>query len=1752
MAAAANTGTAAATMPPLLQNDEGGVQSRANAMRARRGEMATLLEEKMMEMLADDFAASSATSQRTIRAEVKQLQDDIAMVDITLRLLAHGEEAPLLARGGAVHGFDRAISPNSVNNNVHTTTNPYKQSSGGRALPKDIVVFDMGHSDPNRRDRVSIRAPRRFTQEFERIGRGNGVPEEQFVAGVLACTTAINAERMASLIADFESEKGRGITWTEFKVLFYAHFEDPLQRDIDQREFESLIASPNVAITTFTDLYLQYLGKLGLPSNSSQYSQHLIQRLPAWLQSEIRMIRVATNTLAAAQATPVSAAREEHLGNNGEMTVLQIIKLARTLESNRNFAASSSSNFGGKKHAQDDGGQSNSNKPRQDSTGRQSYGHQSSPKSTFYCERHGADKGHNTKDCKSLLHEAAGRNSRAVTGATNSHSSPRTQSTPGNRGTEKRGPSKESPCNICGDPGHWAPNCPKKGMSSTTTSSINNKTPSAISHKFIQLLAEDKVELDISKYYEMPSGREIEYVNVHYDQQTLDITGADEWHDLAQVEFDEELESVNNVQLFATGDQDSPLLVTLKIQGHLVQAMWDSGASHSIIHTAMAETMQLTTTPVAGKVMLGSKNMMTDRIGRTQLVTIEYGGIPHQGIPFVKFDTTLEVMVLPPPFHVIVGRDLMGKLGIGVTGLCSAPPIEPGIGDKDVLDQDELERNSESHVNNTTIREKDLARMGITKLEYDEFMMAIQPEIDKNNSIPDTAFCTHPLAVTRIKLLEGTRPWHHRQRPIPTAMWPKYLETIKEMLEQGLIVEAPPETPYNNRTVPVMKSNGKVRLAIDLRHLNTVLDEERLLVTPNIDDILERVKGRFLSKFDEAQCFYRMPLESLRDQELTAFTVGKKRYMATGLPNGIKDGTARAQAVKLALFADIDDAEPYVDDTVAFSNDLKSHTKKVIAILRRYNQFNIKLNLDKCVWLAPELEFLGRVVSKDGVKVAAEKVAGINDFPLPTTGKQVQSLLGATNFLREHIVGYAQITAALDDLRNLDKVTQEDWTETKLKAFSNIKQAFADAIHLAHYDENLPISVATDASTRGIAAVLYQGTLDENGAGTRRIISCVSRSLSKSERNYSATKLEMLAIIFALQRFHYYLYCQPKFQLFTDHRALTFLYTQERSNHMLDAWVDLLTQYSMEIVHLPGIENVLPDALSRVYCDAKREAPLLVDKFTSQSTHSENSKVQAMPSQIVAETASSSEGLASAQSDYAESEAGDPDVKRIVDVEQQRQLIDQAHSFGHAGVEGTMKRLKAMNVQWTGMHEMVGNHCKSCLPCLRYNVSRKTFEELRHTKLDPEVLYPGEALAIDTKVGMPTTEDGNTCFFVITDIATGYRTSRAAPTASANEAAKFLLDYMCSEGLHKYIVSDNGSEYKNDTVRMLLASLGVGHRFTAEYHPQANGQAENSVKVVTNLVAKMIDMNTHSWDKSLSTIMLAINTKQQYVRGYSPFQLFRGRQFLKPVDFNAADLALNESEQKLLMQRRVQLDRVTQVTDPSVEIKHILDRNEFLRSVVHPSSRERVDEFAKKAVQAFANRNKIIDPYPLHSIVMVAHNGMQASLEPRYEGPYMVIHRSLGGAYNLLSRTGEVLERRFTPSQLKLTSIKRRDFFGTGPLEHDVTVAESEYVVEHILQHKRDPSKPEDPHALLYLVKWRGYSETENTWEPASNFETNPGILVKYHKQVHISTARDAGKTLAPSVTAGTSNKDVNTYAKAYNTTSARRQRPDRGDLDPS
>lgn len=449
--------------------------------------------------------------------------------------------------------------------------------------------------------------------------------------------------------------------------------------------------------------------------------------------------------------------------------------------------------------------------------------------------------------------------------------------------------------------------------------------------------------------------------------------------------------------------------------------------------------------------------------------------------------------------------------------------------------------------------------------------------------------------------LSDSRPFRLPYRRVPPAQYQKLRQVLSEMEEREIIRKSTSE--YASPLVLVWKRNGDLRICTDFRWLNkrTLKDAHPL---PHQADCLAALGGNCLfSTMDLTSGFYNMPLHE-EDRKYSAFTTPMGLFEYNRLPQGLCNSPGSFMRMMTSIFGDQNYLSLlcYLDDLLVFAPDEETALLRLEMVFERLRSHNLKLAPKKCFFLRRSVKFLGHIVDENGVSTDNSKVENITKMSsadlMETDGvtpsqKKIRSFLGMINYYQHFVAGYSAIAKPLFDLLKGEKrkgkqsksmqprrkLSASDWRPEQEKAFEDLKASLVNSVVLAHPDFDRPFMLSVDASLDGIGAVLSQ---IQEGEARARPIAFASKSLSQSQKNYPAHRLEFLALKWSVcDKFSHWLKGH-KFTVWTDNNPLTHILTKPKLDCCEQRWVAKLASYDFDIRYVPGPKNVVADALSRV------------------------------------------------------------------------------------------------------------------------------------------------------------------------------------------------------------------------------------------------------------------------------------------------------------------------------------------------------------------------------------------------------------------------------------------------------------------------------------------------------------------------------------------------------------------------------------------
>jgi hypothetical protein len=910
--------------------------------------------------------------------------------------------------------------------------------------------------------------------------------------------------------------------------------------------------------------------------------------------------------------------------------------------------------------------------------------------------------------------------------------------------------------------------------------------------------------------------------------------------------------------------------IPISINNFNTFALVDTGANMTFITQKLVDQLNIFTIPVEGNIELAIPGFSVPRIAITEPVKLQCGDN--------IIETQLEVIhqLNGPP--VFLGSNIISKLDIPINGL-------PFKTDMTII-------SSNNHIDKISplIELTNNSSADITEEMVSDAMSQIKNEIEDNEKISPLEICPLEMAVVRLDTPEN-KFTHKRQYQIAEKIKPAMQKVIDEWLEEEVITRIKEPTQFNTPIFPIPKKDHTgaktlCRPCMDFRALNDLIISDKYPL-PLIHDIFESLKGsKYFTSLDLKSAYHRFPVFP-EHQHKTAFTWNNVQYKFLRAPFGLKNLPSQFQHVIHYIFKDCNFVQTFIDDAIIFSPTWELHIKHVKIAINILNKYKLILNIPKCHFFKTSLLLLGFRIDAYGHSIDPDHMNKSINWPIPTTGKQIQAFLGFVNYFREHIPMISKLTAPLDKLRSNIKITPIEWTTEQQDAFETLKKILFDAPSLSYPDFSLPFFIATDASNVGIGAVIYQIHPEKQN---KQYISFQARSLSVSERNYSATKRELLAIVFALKKFHKYVW-GTYFTLYTDHKALTYLHTQPNLSPMLIGWYELIFDYNFAVFHKPGIKNILPDALSRFFTEEGNESDPHSTITIRQVNITENAELNN---------------------------------------KEKFRLLQKQHLIGHFGPDAIVKKLKEQNISWKNILEDATKITKACIQCLRYNIVRHGYHPLTPIIAN----QPFDHIAIDLAGPFTTTINKEHWLLIIIDIHSRFVLLRTLIDKSAASVADTLLKVFFDFGFPRIIQSDNGTEFVNHIIKKITQTARIDHRLITPYHPRANGAAERTVQTAKLLILKLIKGIKQDWSLYVPFTQYCINNKIKNRTKTAPFSIMFGRNSNPLEDYTNTEIAINNDSKikkhALFMQKtlfpaiREATEYVTQIMKDRFDNKHKL------------------------------------------------------------------------------------------------------------------------------------------------------------------------------------------------------------------------------------
>jgi hypothetical protein len=733
-------------------------------------------------------------------------------------------------------------------------------------------------------------------------------------------------------------------------------------------------------------------------------------------------------------------------------------------------------------------------------------------------------------------------------------------------------------------------------------------------------------------------------------------------------------------------------------------------------------------------------------------------------------------------------------------------------------------------------------------------------------------------------------------------------------------------------------NTGALRMCCDYKRsgYNDAVEDMQYPM-PTVDDIHRRLRGhRFLGKLD-ARSAYMQCLVDPETARWLAFSTVEGHFEPCRVPFGPKNAPKYFQwCMSSIVLKGLDGVAAYLDDIVLWADTEEEFRAVLRSVLLRCREYRIRLRGDKTELAREEIEVLGHFVSATGLRLSEERRQGVMGLREPTSGPKMRSFLAIAGYHRRYVRDFAIVTKCLAALT--EKSVRWHWTATHQKAFDAVKQGIMDAPILSHVGPG-PLFLATDACDIGCGGYLYQ--LDESGV--ELVVAYISYAFNAVERRWSTIEQEAFGIYYCVLKLEMFL-SGRHFIVKTDHKNL--LHMMQSVVPKVIRWRLRLQEFDFVVEHVAGVNNVVPDSLSR--CFRIRIHPALWPTMVhvahvpaAAAANGDNVSViedaadVEVEDDIIADAQDSDDDgewrqwLADDSGDEADEELPgigpeDPDLCAHAALTPQEaaaarrlacETIKIVHNAisGHLGVAATLRKLRDIGLHWNGMIKDVQRFVNACPICQKFKGKARQRGPAADLRVSGGIM---QHLMVDSIGPIMQAEGGALMIIVIICRFSRWTECYASCSNTAEEAARVLIQHFGRYGLATTIGSDNGPQYDNRMIKELCRLLGLQQVFGPPNHSEAQATVERvNAEVMKHLRCITWNFgNYERWDELLPMAQRIINATVHSATGVAPATLVYGgrldldRRLLRPaVDYDAASLSewaqdvLKAQEEMLLL-----------------------------------------------------------------------------------------------------------------------------------------------------------------------------------------------------------------------------------------------------------
>lgn len=880
---------------------------------------------------------------------------------------------------------------------------------------------------------------------------------------------------------------------------------------------------------------------------------------------------------------------------------------------------------------------------------------------------------------------------------------------------------------------------------------------------------------------------------------------------------------------------------------------------------------------------------------------------------------------------------------------------------------------------------------------------------------------------------------------------------IAELLDSGFI--SPSISPWAAPVLFVRKKpdpttgETSLRMCIDYRGLNakTVRDTFPL---PNVAELLNIAAGhKFYTTLDLKSGYHQLLLDP-ESRSYTTFSCKFGTFQYNVLPFGLSNGPPHFCRLVASLFGNVPGVCTYMDDILIFADTLEEHMSRLRTVLDILHKNQLYLKFSKCAFVQPSVKYLGHVLSDQGLHTDSTTVQAVKDFPVPSNVQQLRSFLGLTNYYRKFINNYATLAQPLTDLLKgtITRSISVLWTEQLHgTAFTTLKNALCTAPILCTYNPARETCIFTDASQHGVGVALCQRSSVED---IWHVVEYASKRFSDAESRYPVHEQELLALVFGLRHFRHYL-LGLHFTCYTDHRTLTKIHTQASLSPRQSRWLETLEEYNYTVVYTKGADNVVADALSRLFAIVNTGHSDFLQSV--RDAYAEDTQLHDFKKY-----------LHSYDSLYFHG------AQLYVPVALRTRCMRDHHDTpwcAHPGF-ARMFELLSRDFWWPKMRADIKQYVKTCPSCQQMKPVNTARMGLHHAFDHPDTRW--HVVSCDLIVDLPQSDGFDS---VITFVDKCSKMTHFIP-CNKNITAMQFADVFVSHifrlhGMPDVIISDRDTKFTSAFWQQFTEAIGIRLNMSTAYYAQTDGQTERQHRSVEECLRHFVAFSQDKWSSYLPIIEFALNNLQNRTTGSSPFFLNYGQHPKVP-----GSVLFSRSSEAPVIENPDHVPLLPTVQDRINKLYDVLDK---------------ASDIAAKSMRAatdYVNKHRTDVNFTVGDEVLLSTRNFPDSifgsskLRCQYIGPFRILQQIGQVAFKLelpplLGRIHPV----FHAHLLKRYNRDENLHPVQMPPVPEIIDGFEEYEVEAVLAKRRRGR------GVQYLVKFLGYPFEHCEWLPLSKLQ---------------------------------------------------------------